>query len=57
MNPQDTIKNDDQTSAIKDLPVKQDDTAAIKGGPIFPHYRGIDGEAIDNGSYKQISLN
>jgi hypothetical protein len=39
------------------LPVKQDETAAIKGGPIFPHYRGIEGEATDNGSYKQISLN
>lgn len=48
MSKQDNREADNQQSQIEDLPVDENQATEVKGGPIFPVYRGIDGEATDD---------
>ena len=56
MNKQDNQGINNQQSVIEDLPVNEDQATAVKGGPIFQNYQGIDGDVTSRGYEKQIEI-
>ncbi len=56
MNKQDNYEANNQQSMTEDLTIGEEHAAAVKGGPIFMRYEGIEGTVTSGGHEKWIDL-